>query len=521
MFIQGCQLFYEPDTSPPAPVETPPEEFPPPVEPPVSQPTRRGRFTLRYDSKSSLNPITALNRDNILLGSLMYESLFVLDDKMTAEPVLCESWETEDNVTFIFTLLPNIAMSDGTWLTADDVVYTLRQSMQKGRFVNRFGSVASIASDGGLAVTIVLRSPNSRFMNLLDVPIIKSGSIDSQLPPGTGPYVFADPESMQLQRFTRYRDYFDLPVSFVYLIECADDELTQFFDDGHISLLWDDPSDAFEIRLNRLYDPRLYDTTTMQFIGFNGRLSVLRDPDVRRAIGCAVEREFIVSELMPAGHALAAPLPLSPAFSQYNTAWEYSEYEPFEEMALLLKRAGLSDYDDDSFLEIWDGYGGYEKFSIIFIVNSENLHRVRVAQRIADTLRRAGLDIIVRELPWDSYISALENGNFGMYYGEIMLGADFDLSPLLLPGKLNYGGMANTTYKPFIDDFLYAKTDFEVNYAANRLLEEIKSKSPFIPILYKRHVIYSPMGAVTGVSPSQSNVFRNITEWTINLTMLT
>jgi peptide/nickel transport system substrate-binding protein len=135
-------------------------------------------------------------------------------------------------------------------------------------------------------------------------------------------------------------------------------------------------------------------------------------------------------------------------------------------------------------------------------------------------MRRIGFNINVRELPWDSFISALRNGNFDMYYGEIKLGADFDLSRLLLPGSLNYGGTASTTYRPFIEDFLAARTQSEMNYAASRLFDEITRNSPFIPILFKRHAIYLQMGATTGVSPSQSNVFRNFTDWTIDLTML-
>ena len=521
VFLQGCHLFYEPEFVPPETASPTEDEYLPPEILPAPSRPRPGRFTLRYDSNSSLNPITTLNRDNILLASLMYESLFVLDGELNVEPVLCESWESDDFTTFTFNIKPNIAMNDGGWLTADDVMYSIRQATQRGRYVNRLKSIASISTDGGLSVTIMLYDTNSRFPSLLDIPIIKAGSIEDRIPPGTGPYIFTGESNMYMERFVRHRDFFDLPVTTVYLIEFADDELTQAFDDGEISLLWDDPSDSFEIRLNRLFDPRYYETTTMQFIGFNGRSRIIRDPYVRRAIGCAVERDYIVSEIMPPGSAVAAPTPLSRSFQYYDPSWEHSDYDPFEEMALLLEQADFDDYDDDSFLEVWDGYDGYDEVSLLFIVNSENLHRVRAAQRITYTMRRCGLDVTLRELSWDSFISALESGNFDIYYGEIMLGADFDLSPLLLPGNLNYGITASTTYKPFLDDFLIAKTSYEMAYAAGRLLEEIKRNAPFVPVLYKRYVLYSPMGAITGAYPGQSNIFRNIKEWTINLTLLT
>jgi len=511
-------------TSDPEVTQTETEETPDPGSetqsptPTAPQPVP-GRFTLRYDPKSTLNPITALNRDNILISALLYESLFVLDGNLNVEPLLCESWETEDNVSFTFNIKPGIAMSDGSRLTADDVVYTLRQASLKGRFINRFGSVTGVSSDGELAVTVTLQSPNSRFIYLLDVPVIKSGSIDNRLPPGTGPYTFTDPDVMRLDRFTGYRDFRSLPLTTVYLLECGDDELTQLFDDGELSLLWDDPSDAFDIRLNRLDEKRYYNTTTIQFIGFNAREGVMRNPDVRRAVGCSIDRNYIVNEIM-SGQAIPAPLPLPATFRHYDPKWEHRDLDPLTEMSLLLDRARMEDFDNDSYLEIADGLGGYADFSVDFIVNSENMHRARAANAIADNLRQFGFRISVRELPWESFINALQLGDFDMYYGEITLGADFDLSPLVLPGNLNFGGTASTTNKPFIDDFLASETDEEVQDAVSRLLDEIQRNAPFVPVLYKKYVIHTSMGAISGAEPGQSNVFRNFTDWKINLSML-
>jgi len=522
LLLHGCTVFDQPEAFKTEPPATPEETIDPatpfyPTDPPV---LAEGKFTLRYDSKSSMNPITSLNRDNILLSALLYESLFVLDGNLNLELLLCESWSTEDDFTFEIVIKPNIAMSDGSRLTADDVAYTIRQAAQKGRFVNRFKNIATVTSDGEFTVTVVLDLANSRFMRLLDIPIIKNGSIDNRLPPGTGPYIFSDEEDvLQLYRFPRHRDYLNLPLAAIYLIECGDDELTQLFDDGKISLLLDDPSDAFEITLNRLPEKRYFDTTAIQFIGFNARTGVMRNPDVRRAVGASIDRDYIVSEIM-SGQAIAAPLHISPAFEQYNKDWERRYLDPMTEMTLLLQRANMDDYNEDSFLEIKEGYDSYSEFTVDFIVNSENIMRVRAASFIAETLRQYGIRINLRELPWETFLSELKNANFDMYYGEIMLSPDYDLSPLVLPGALNYGGVASTTFKQNIDAFLAASSDDDIQNAAYQLMDELTPYAPFIPILYKKHVVYSPMGAISGAHPGQTNIFRNFTDWNINLTML-
>jgi len=528
ILLQGCWLpalpSYNPPSTPvPIILEEPPEaEDLPPVDPP-----RAGRFTLRYEPYPyTMNPIIARNRDNIVLISLLYESLFILDEHLRAVPLLCASWETEDNTTFTFEILPDILMHDGLPLTADDVAYSIGQARRRGRHENKLHSIDSVSSDGELTVTVTLNSPNARFIRLLDIPVIRNGSIESRIPPGTGPYIFPTEESRLLTRFAGYRHYSELPLTTIHLLECSDGDLTQLFDGGGLSLLWDDPTGAFDIRVNRHHEPRFYNTTALQYLGFNATSYVLRNPDVRRAIGCSIERQYIVENIMSVprpGQTIAAPVAISPIFDMYDPQWEYRSMDPLVEMAALLERAGLADHDECSYLEISDGLGNWHKFRLNFIVNIENSHKLAAAHRIADNLRQFGFDINVRELQWSSFVTALEEGDFDMYYGETLLGADFDFSPLLIPGEgsLNYGSTGNTAYRVLIQSFLAAETQEEVSQAGSRLTTEITLNAPFIPILYKRYAIYSPMGVITGATPGQSGVFQNFNKWAIDLYMLT
>ena len=525
IILQGCFLpVVRPPSSTaptPAPVELP--EPPEAGEPEPEIPPVPGRFTLRYETGYTMNPIRALNRDNIILTSLVYESLFVLDEDLVAHPLLCESWETEDNVVFTFYILPDIAMHDGSVMTAEDVAYSIRQARnhQRSRHRNKLRTIESVTSDEEeMTVTITLSTPNARLVRLLDIPVIKYGSIDSDLPPGTGPYIFPYPESLRLNRFLHYRHYDDLQLVTIFLLECQDSDLTEFFDNGMISLLWDDPTGAFDIRLNRLHEPRLYNTTALQYLGFNADTYALRNADVRRAIGCAIDRQHIVDNFMSTpriGQTIAAPVAISPVFDMYDHRWE-NRGDLLTEMGALLDRAGFLDYDNDSFLEMPDGFGGYIKFSLDLIVNIENSHKLAAAHWISDSLRQFGFDVNVREMQWGDYMRDLQSGNFDMYYGETLLGADFDFTALLLPGEnnLNFGNTGNSTYRPFIESFLASATQDEVSYTGDQLNLAITQNAPFIPILYKRYAIYSHMGAITGAAPSQSGVFINFSEWSID-----
>jgi len=522
ILLQGCWIPYRPNlqsqTTPPLPEI----EFPEAPEPePIGQPLPE-QFTLRYETGFTMNPILALNRDNIMLTSLLYESLFILDDNLIASPLLCVDWYSDDNLTYTFEIMTNVEMHDGSQMTADDVVYSIRQARnhQRSRHRNKLQSIVSVTAEDEYTVIVTLDKPNARFIRLLDIPIIKSGSIDMRIPPGTGPYIFPYEDAMRLNRFTFYRHFNELPLTVIHLIECSDGDLTQLFDSGELSLLWDDPAGAFDIRLNRTHEPRLYNTTALQYLGFNSNSWVLRSNDVRRAIGCAIERQYIVDNIMNvprANQAVAAPVAISPIFDLYDPAWEIRG-DPLNEMGLLIERAGLEDVFNESFLAAPDGSGNYRRFTLNFIVNIENTHKLTAANRIADNLKQYGFDVTVRTLQWAEFIKALEDGNFDIYYGETLLGADFDFSPLLLPGEgtLNFGGTGNTAYRPLIEAFLAAETREEVSEAGEQLNLMITQYAPFIPILYKRYAVYSHMGVITNASPSQSGVFHNIHEWSID-----
>jgi peptide/nickel transport system substrate-binding protein len=492
----------------------------------VEAPPVPGQFTLRYDPEFTMNPIFALSRDNIMLTSLLYESLFILDDNLKAVSLLCADWFTEDNITFTYKILPDIEMHDGSVLTADDVAYSIRQARnhQRSRHRSKLRSVSEIHSDGELTITITLENPNVRFNRLLDIPIIQNGSIDSRLPPGTGPYHFPYEDAMRLTRFLGYRYFSELPLNIIHLIEARDSDLTDLFDSGELSMLWDDPTGAFDIRINRFHDTYFFNTTTLQYLGFNANSLVLRQADVRRAIGCAIEHQFIVENIMNVprlGQTIASPVAISPIFDMYDTRWELRG-DLLIEMGYLIERAGLMDADHVGFLSIPDPYGGYRRFTLDFIVNIENSHKRDAAQRIAESLRQFGFDVNVRELQWSNFIDELQNGRFDMYYGETQLGADFDLSPLLLPGEgnLNFGNTGVGDFRPLIQNFLAAETQEDVSFAGEQLNLAITQHAPFIPILYKRHAVYSHVGAVVGASPSQSGVFHNIHDWSIDLFML-
>ena len=165
-------------------------------------------------------------------------------------------------------------------------------------------------------------------------------------------------------------------------------------------------------------------TPVMQYIGVNMAHPLLSDSAVRRALSAAIDRETIASGYL-SGHGSAADFPIAPQSSLYPHGFS-KPYSPEESAAAL--RGALA--------------GVEERQTLRLLVNEEGGEKVAIAQFIAQALSQGDLEVIVTALPWAEYMAALEAGDFDLYYGEVKLTADWDITPLVgTGGALNYGGL--------------------------------------------------------------------------------
>ncbi|RHR51912.1 ABC transporter substrate-binding protein [Clostridium sp. AF18-27] len=86
-------------------------------------------YALESDPGEKINPVTTRDTSADFLFEMMYQPLFSQKNGQF-NMVLAEAIEKEDDFTYIVSLKPNIFWSDGTALTADDVVFTY-QLMQE------------------------------------------------------------------------------------------------------------------------------------------------------------------------------------------------------------------------------------------------------------------------------------------------------------------------------------------------------------------------------------------------------
>ena len=88
-------------------------------------------LVLAYYPERSLNPLFGSDYTNRVLMSLMYQPLFAVDSKKNTTPILCSKYKVSTNSrNWTIYLEDNATFSDGSKVTASDVVASYKQAME-------------------------------------------------------------------------------------------------------------------------------------------------------------------------------------------------------------------------------------------------------------------------------------------------------------------------------------------------------------------------------------------------------
>ena len=130
-----------------------------------------------------------------------------------AQPLLAESWENPDPMTWTFTLREGVMFSDGTPLTANDVKASLERLIAlEGPLTPLFAAVTEIRADDDATFTVNTSEPLGTMLSSLSLVFIGQASgVESDgywlNPIGTGPFVvdeYVADDNIELVRNEEY-----------------------------------------------------------------------------------------------------------------------------------------------------------------------------------------------------------------------------------------------------------------------------------------------------------------------------
>ena len=449
--------------------------------------TSEQRLSLAYDPDGSLNPYSDSDSANRVVFSLLYQGLFSVDRNYRVEPVLCKQYSvSKDMKTYTF-YLEEATFSDGSALTAADVLASLLAAMEGPVYSGRFTQVDSIAAVSENAVSITMKIPYADLPSLLDVPIVQAATAHSKWPVGTGPYfkeLSYNGSLLVLRTDWWCRATVAATATAIPLVEMETFAvLRDDFEFGSVGLVCADPGQDSYVDFRCDYELWACENGVFLYLGCNEKSPVFADTALRAALTYAIDRDYLVSAFY-GGFATAATLPCAPQ-SPY-----YSE-----------KLAAQYRYDPEKFQQMVAAQNPTSK-SITLLVNSADSRRIRVARQIIEMLQIGGFQVTLKALSGSAYLNALSKGSYDLHLGQTKLSPNMDLSAFFSSkGSLNFGGMS--------DAAAYSLCQEAMANAGNyyTLHQRVMTDAMLCPILFRSYAIYTQRGLFDTLAPARDNVF--------------
>lgn len=398
-------------------------------------------LTNDYDS---LNPLVGVEVPDYEVWNLQYATLTdkAADDFATI-PGLAESWETsDDGKTVTYTLRDGLEWSDGTPLTAADIVFTVNRARDEA-WLNYESVVANLAAEAPDERTVVITTkvpdpklptmdvyilPEHIWGELDEAAITKADGTDGV---GSGPFTLVEAERGQFWRLAANPSYWgwegeDPPVDeVVFRLFSNGDAMVAALESGEIDAAHDIPSESFE-RLSTTEGIVALEGEQGGFseISVNGgrpeanRVEgignghpALSDIEFRKAIAHAIDRQTLIDRV---NAGLGRPgLTMSPSASP---EWipEIPEDEQFtfdlERAKEILETAGYTDGNGNGIRE----YEG-DDITLDYYILSDSQTAAPNSEFITGWLEEIGIGTSVKVVNGSRLTEIIGKGDYDLF----------------------------------------------------------------------------------------------------------
>jgi oligopeptide transport system substrate-binding protein len=365
-----------------------------------SSPVPGGILAMAIAEPAFIDPLDLVESEGIQVGNALFDSLVAFDPKTSETvPAVAESWEmSPDARVWTFHLRHGTTFHNGREVTAADFKYAWERmcnpesesyvayhlaavqgfdEMQSGASQELSGVKA--LDDYTLQVTLAYPFADFEYVvghpALAPVPreeVEKDPAAYAESPVGNGPFMMAEPwQHDQYIRLVRYDDYYGGPA----YIDGVDFKIVRdpessflefkagnvdftFIPSGQVSAAveeYGESPDGLECFPGEqvLLGPE----ATIYFFVFNTQDPVLKDPDVRRAISLAINREAIAQTIFEGLRAPATNIVPPGILGYEDGAWQYSDFNRTE-AARLLAQAGHPEGEGIPELVLFTNSGG-------------------------------------------------------------------------------------------------------------------------------------------------------------------
>ncbi|OCQ51021.1 Periplasmic oligopeptide-binding protein precursor [Photorhabdus australis subsp. thailandensis] len=422
-------------------------------------------------------------------------------------PDLAARWETKDNKVWLFHLREGIKWSDGSPITAHDVVFSW-QRLADPQMASPYGShienmhivnakdilsgkkkphELGVKALNNLTVEVTLEQPLSYFLQMLAYPVmvpISQKAVEKYGEKWTHPDVFVSSGPFKLAEWivnekvvgVRNQQYWDNAHTVInkvtYLPIASETADINRYQAGEIDITKNIPSILFKSLKEKLGDQvHITPALGVYYYDINNKKAPFNDVRVRQALNLALDKIIIANKVLGQGQ--------EPAYNHTppNTGGmdlEQPDYALWTQQARIEKAKQLLNEA---------GYNSNNPLKFNLLYNTSEEHKRIAIAATSMWKKNLGIDIVLQNQERKTMLDAIRQGNFDMVrYARI---ADYNNPASFLNSFVTNSSNNTFLYSNEIYDNLIKKAKATNDPKYFQQAEDILAKDvPAIPVFY-------------------------------------
>lgn len=457
---------------------------------------------------NSLDPMAIAMMSTFSITYSIYDNLVEEDENGEYQPSLAEDYTVSpDGLVYTFNLKKGVKFHDGTEMTADDVVFSINRTIEKGWAADMVSAIDKVEASDDYTVVLTLKkafggmigSLASPYFSIMSRAYLEENGDEAaeRKPMGTGAYKFVEWVSGDHITVEANEEYFGgapaiKKVTFkpvtdknTGLVTLQANEVDSFLNVNN--------SDIDVVKGDENLSFYSTDLASVLSLNMNTEVKPLDDKRVRQAINYAINRQNIVDGALE-GNGTVANSSISPTCDGYSKDVKGYDYN-VEKAKELLKEAGI------------------DKLDLKLKIKEDSKYQ-KVAQVIQNDLKQANINVEIEILEAGAYTTSIySEGNYELTISSWC--AMFTDAYSLLYSQFHkdcYGGTGNITH--VVSDELSGKLENASMLTGDEKAAAYKDVAQYInDEAYIASLVYEPTTITTnanlkGVTPNALGIYK-------------
>ena len=449
---------------------------------------------------TAIRPLEPLERDFMSIYDLMYDGLMVINDDYLPECALAESYSDSNNgKTWTFKLRDNLYFSDGSQVTANDVVATANwilnkanseDSTDKGYYMNLKYFIDSISARDDKTVIVKAERAYWGILYAMTFPILPAWALEMDNPPGTGAYMvesFTPGNTLQLTVNPHWWQTPPQVKSILFVMHQLPADVIESYEYARVDAAFTRQIASAQYKSGTSSLALDYRTNQLECLLMNHSATPLDSQNVREAIRYLINVDYIAQQIYN-GMVERTNTPFVAGTWMYNDNIASYFKQDADKALALLDEDGWSDTNDDGILDKPNDKGNSVMLELDLYVYEEpdNDVRLETANYIKDTLEAYGFSINIVTVSYASAAQKLSAGAFELCLASYAMDVCPDAGFMLISGNTgNYCRYRSTAMKELCNELRTQMTQSDYQYTLYKIQEQFAKDCPFICFFYR------------------------------------